>query len=85
MIPLNISGIYQIQSKCKPERKYIGSALNIRVRKNIHLYDLRRNKHSSIKLQRHYNKYGQDDLIYSVLMFCDVEDLIKKTYSKIEK
>ena len=50
---LNISGIYQIQSIIKPEKKYIGSAINIRKRWHIHLCNLRKNKHHSKKLQRH--------------------------------
>lgn len=29
---MNISGIYQIQSKCKPKRIYIGSGVNIQRR-----------------------------------------------------
>jgi hypothetical protein len=35
-----ISSIYQIQSKIKPERIYIGSAVNIKHRWGIHLSDL---------------------------------------------
>lgn len=74
---MKISGIYQIQSKIKPERIYIGSAINIHKRWNYHNQDLRRNKHGNIKLQNHYNKYGLADLVFSVLLGCDKEDLIK--------
>lgn len=52
------SGIYQIQSKIKPERIYIGSTINVKKRESIHLGNLKRNKHHSHKLQRHYNKFG---------------------------
>lgn len=71
------SGIYQIQSKCKPERIYIGSAVNIRKRWNLHLKNLRKNKHHSKKLQRHYDKYREVDLCFSILLGCNKEDLIK--------
>lgn len=71
------SGIYKIQSKVKPERIYIGSAINVKHRWENHLYYLRRNKHNSTKLQRHYNKYGESDLQFSVLIGCEKEDLIK--------
>src|SRR3990167_1769446 len=71
------SGIYKIQSTVKPERVYIGSALNLSGRKSEHLSRLRKNKHHSQKLQRHYNKYGEDDLDFSVLIDCKKEHLLK--------
>lgn len=74
---MKISGIYQICSKVKPERIYIGSAVNIHKRWALHMDDLRKNKHHSRKLQRHYNKYGKEDLQFSVLICCDKNDLIK--------
>jgi group I intron endonuclease len=72
-----LTGIYQIQSKLKPERIYIGSASDIFGRWCVHTYDLRRGKHHSPKLQRHYNKYGIVDLQLSILICCDKDDLIK--------
>ena len=74
---MKISGIYKIQSIRKPQRCYIGSAKNLHVRWGIHLSELRRNKHHSVKLQNHYNKYGETDLQFSLLLGCDIEDLIK--------
>jgi group I intron endonuclease len=74
---MKISGIYQIQSKIKPERIYIGSAININSRWNMHLFRLRKKEHHSIKLQNHYNKYRESDLQFSVLLGCDKGDLIK--------
>lgn len=66
-----------IQSKCKPERRYCGSAVNVSGRWRVHLCHLRKNKHHSTKLQRHYNKYGESDLRFSILLGCEKEDLIK--------
>jgi group I intron endonuclease len=74
---MKISGVYQIQSKIKPERIYIGSSVCIGNRWNLHLSRLRRNKHDNIKLQNHFNKYGEADLIFSILLGCEKEDLIK--------
>ena len=54
-----ISGIYKIQSIIKPERCYIGSAVNIQKRWRDHKRELRNNKHSNKKLQNHCNKYGE--------------------------
>ena len=55
------SGIYKIQSKCKPDRIYIGSAINIEGRKRAHFSRLKHGYHHSIKLQRHYDKYGYEE------------------------
>lgn len=73
---MNTSGIYQIQSKVKPERVYIGSAINIHARWIRHKWELKKGVHPCSKMQRHYNKYGKDDLQYSVLIGCEKNDLI---------
>lgn len=71
-----ISGIYKIQSNIKPERNYIGSAINVHVRWLRHLNDLRNNRHHSSKLQRHYDKYGEEDLQFSIILRCPQNKLI---------
>lgn len=73
---MSISGIYKIQSKIKPERTYIGSAVDIHVRWRTHLRQLKNNKHENSRLQNHFNKYGKDDLVFSILIGCDKLDLI---------
>jgi len=70
-----ITGIYKIQSITKPDRIYIGSSLNIQKRWREHKWNLLKNKHHSIKLQRHVNKYGIGDLIFSVIELCTAEVL----------
>jgi group I intron endonuclease len=62
-----ISGVYTIQSKIKPERVYVGSGMSIKGRWEAHRRLLRKNKHHSPQLQRHYNKYGANDLVYEIL------------------
>jgi group I intron endonuclease len=74
---MKICGIYQIQSKVKPLRIYIGSAKDVSQRRRVHLSDLNLNRHHSPKLQNHFNKYGESDLNFSVLLCCDKDDLIK--------
>jgi len=74
---MKISGIYKIQSKLKSDRFYIGSAVDINGRWKCHINSLRRNKHHSIQFQRHFNKYGEVDLEFSILLGCGKEDLIK--------
>lgn len=73
----DLSGIYKIQSKRKPERIYIGSAKNVRKRWVRHKVDLKNNAHGSSKLQRHYNKYGKDDFKFVLLVECNPEELIQ--------
>lgn len=64
------SGIYKIQSQIHPERCYIGSAQNIKRRWDHHLCDLRKNRHHSLKMQNHYNKYGESDLVFIIIEPC---------------
>lgn len=71
------SGIYKIQSKSHPERIYIGSAVNIDRRWQHHLFALKGGYHKNIKLQRHYNVYGEEDLRFFILAGCEKEELIK--------
>lgn len=73
---MKISGIYKIQSLIKPEKIYIGSAVNISNRWYRHREDLKNNTHGNSKLQNHYNKYGKDDLVFSVIVGCTKENLI---------
>lgn len=70
------SGIYKIQSKIHPERCYIGSAVWLKDGWWHHLKDFRKNKHGNSKLQNHFNKYGESDLVFSVLAICRKEELI---------
>lgn len=76
---LRSSCIYKIQSLIKPNRCYIGSAVNFYNRKKSHLSYLRRRIHHSPKLQNHFNKYGEADIQFMILLGCDCnkEDLLK--------
>lgn len=71
------TGIYKIESVIKPNRIYIGSAINIQNRWRSHLFHLRKDKHPNIKLQRHFNKHGEEDLTFSILLECNKDELIK--------
>lgn len=72
---LNISGIYSITNTTNG-KVYIGSAINIGTRWREHLNDLKGDKHHSIKLQRAWNKYGEDSFRFDVITTCDIDDLI---------
>lgn len=75
------AGIYKIQSKLKPERCYVGGSKKLQRRIWRHRTELMCNKHYNIKLQRHVNKYGFDDLSFEVLEkfeFVSKEHLLKR-------
>ena len=75
---MNKGGIYKIQSISKPERYYIGSAVDIKRRWRDHIKALRKNSHGSTKLQRHFNKYGEIDLQFIVLSPCEPGELLNR-------
>jgi group I intron endonuclease len=72
------SGIYKITSIIKPKKIYIGSAVNLHRRWQEHMLKLKKKLHHNPKLQAHFNKYGDSDLLYSVIIFCIKEELIEQ-------
>jgi group I intron endonuclease len=66
------SGIYCLKSKING-KVYIGSSINLSSRCYFHFYDLVKKKHHNIHLQNHYNKYGKEDLVFSVIESFDFE------------
>lgn len=75
---MNGSGIYKIQSKCKPERFYIGSGMDLHRRIRNHKSCLKGGYHINSKMQRHCDKYGVDDFEFSVVLYCDIEKLLEE-------
>ena len=71
-------GIYKIESITNPDRYYIGSSVNIHKRWLTHKLDLKNNKHHSIFMQHHYNKYGEEDIIYTIIEECNKENLLNR-------
>lgn len=69
------SGIYQITNKANGEF-YIGSARSFEQRCYGHAKSLRKNKHHNIRLQRSWNKYGEESFEFKELLSCDTKDLI---------
>jgi group I intron endonuclease len=66
--------IYGIFSEIK-KKVYIGQTNDQERRERDHWSRLKRNVHPCSHLQRHYNKYGKEDLIYLVLEYCKEEQL----------
>lgn len=73
----NKSGIYIIKNAID-SRVYIGSAVNLAVRKGTHFSQLRNNKHHNSHLQNFANKYGINSLIFDVLEFCEKTVLLER-------
>jgi group I intron endonuclease len=73
---MDIIGIYKITSRIKSERCYIGSGININRRWRDHINILRKGTHHSIKLQNHFNKYGESDLVFIIIEPCFNEFLL---------
>lgn len=59
-------GIYRITCRASG-KSYIGSAVNFKIRFKNHKVDLRGNRHHSPKLQRAWNKYGEDAFEFAVI------------------
>ena len=68
-------GVYAIintvNGKC-----YIGSSTNLRRRYNDHFNALRQNKHQNIILQRAWEKHGQGNFVFRVLIICEKDERI---------
>lgn len=54
---------------------YTGQSVDIWIRKRTHLNNLRKNKHSSIKFQRSFNKHGIENFKHYILELCPVYKL----------
>jgi len=68
------SGIYKIKNivNCKI---YIGSAKSLKKRKSSHFNSLKNNKHRNNRLQKAFNKYGENNFKFEIIEYCR-EDLL---------
>jgi group I intron endonuclease len=71
-------GIYSIKNILNG-KMYIGSSVDLYLRKNTHFKQLFNMNHHSIYLQNAYNKYGIDNLVFDIIEFVPNKiDLIKR-------
>lgn len=68
-------GIYMIKNLING-KKYYGSSKNIEKRWKNHLNKLIKNKHENCKLQRAWNKYGQEHFEFKVIELTSIEELL---------
>ncbi len=74
---MSSSAIYAIRNVWNG-KIYVGSSKNIKNRKSAHWSDLKRNKHPNSKLQNAWNKYGTTALIFEVIEWCPVNQLLER-------
>lgn len=64
----SVSGVYAIINRINGKR-YYGSAMNLRRRKNIHWHLLQNGRHTNVHLQRAWNKHGESSFQFVVVEF----------------
>ena len=69
-----IKGVYKI-TNINDGKVYIGESNDIYKRWNIHLNDLKNNKHHSNKLQQDFNIYKEDDFKFEILEILNTDGL----------
>lgn len=74
-LPYGISGVYEIKNVVNGHR-YIGSSIDVYRRWRSHASYLNRNASECRKLQRAWNKYGEDNFAFQVISFCEPEETL---------
>ena len=77
------SGIYKLTSKAT-NKCYVGLSNDVYYRKRKHIETLKGNRHFNNYLQNHFNKYGEQDLVFEVIEFCKEEELAEREIHWIE-
>lgn len=67
-------GIYKIENLING-KLYIGQSINLRRREVKHFTELRNNKHVNKHLQRAFNKYGEENFKFGIMLFCEQSEL----------
>lgn len=71
------TGIYRIRNNTNG-KCYIGSSVDLEMRKAEHFRYLRGGYHANRKLQAAYNKYGEDAFVFDVIEACDKRSLLTR-------
>jgi group I intron endonuclease len=69
------SGIYIIKNLIT-NFVYVGSTNNFRIRKAVHIRDLKDNKHHCIHLQNAWNKYGENNFKIELIQYIENESFL---------
>lgn len=79
-----MSGVYVIIN-LKNGKRYIGSAINFKLRWNSHTHLLRKGSHPNKKLQSSWNKYGADAFEFKILKVVPVDSMVDEEQQFIDK
>ena len=77
-------GVYQIINTING-KQYIGSSINISIRKYRHFYLLRKGKHTNGHLQSAFDKYSEQSFLFEILLECPEENLITEEQRFIDE
>lgn len=77
-------GVYRIEHVASG-RLYIGSSHNLRKRWQAHLRCLRAGSHHSQKLQRAWDKYGEEAFVFTVMATVSILELRAKEQQYLDK
>jgi hypothetical protein len=73
---MSLGGVYEIVNKINGKR-YVGSSSCIRRRWSTHRSLLHNGKHYNAHIQRAYDKYGERNFLFRVIVYADVEEYIR--------
>lgn len=76
ILPESPSGIYEIWNT-KTDKRYVGSAQNIKQRWREHLAMLTKGTHHSRHLQSSWDKHGKEVFVFQPVLYCPPEELIE--------
>jgi group I intron endonuclease len=76
------AGVYEIEIV---GYKYYGSSINIYARKQNHIAKLRSGKHRNQRLQRCFDKYGEDAIAFKILVICDEESVLDEEQKYLDE
>lgn len=75
---MKVSGVYQILNRVN-DKCYIGSAVNLRQRRNGHWNTLKQGIHYNRYLQNAWNKYGKESFSFKIIEYvADPKRLVKR-------
>lgn len=72
-LPPKLAGVYRLRNRFTGAA-YIGATNNLRARHSGHFGKLARGA-STARIQRSYNQFGKDSMVFEVLLICATEDL----------
>jgi len=75
------SGIYRIRN-ISNNHSYIGQSYDLNKRKTSHFSTLKKNIHFNAYLQNAFNKYGENNFVFEILLICEKEKEILTYYEQ---